>query len=197
MCLRKVRVIERLPLLTRAPERFLVDGKGDGIWLGKIGVNAECMQALWGALKGCDFRGAPRKMLNISDLRYRYSLVPLAQVDVSESDLRDEGLEIMVSALLEMKIELLVLKAVKANLGPRAGEILRRLLDGDNDLEELSVGGNRCVCKYIHVCVCVCVIVCVCDCVCLCVCVCVIECVCDCVCVCVCLCVCVCVCVCV
>ena len=84
-------------------------------------------------------------MLNISDLRYRYSLVPLAQVDVSESDLRDEGLEIMVSALLEMKIELLVLKAVKANLGPRAGEILRRLLDGDNDLEELSVGGNRCV----------------------------------------------------
>jgi hypothetical protein len=84
-------------------------------------------------------------MLNISDLRYRYSLVPLAQVDVSESDLRDEGLEVMVSALLEMKIELLVLKAAKANLGPRAGEILRRLLDGDNDLEELSVGGNRCV----------------------------------------------------
>jgi len=126
-----------------APERFLVDAHDDGIWLGKIGVNAECMRALWCALKGCDLHGVPRRMLNIVDLRHRQNLVALAQVDVSESDIRDEGLECLVAAVLQMKVELVVLKAVKANLGPRAGGILRRLLEDDNDLEELCIGRNN------------------------------------------------------
>ena len=82
-------------------------------------------------------------MLDIEELRFREDLVPLAQVDVSVSDIRDEGLECLVDSLLGLKVQLLVLKAARSNLTARSGKILERLLLECNDLEEMRVSGNK------------------------------------------------------
>ena len=58
----------------------------------------------------------------MQELRLRESLPPMAQIDVSFSDMRDQGLCFLVDALLEMKTGLLVLKAAKANLTEKSGE---------------------------------------------------------------------------
>ena len=82
-------------------------------------------------------------MLDIEALRFREGLLPLAQVDVSVSDIRDQGLLFLVDALLDLKVELLVLKAARSNLTAKSGEILKRLLMECNDLEEIRIAGNK------------------------------------------------------
>ena len=111
--------------------------------MGSVGVNIDCMRALLCALNGCDIYGAPRQMMNIVELRFEEGMLGLAQIDVSVSDLRDEGLEMLVDAMIAMKVELVVLKARKANLTSRTGNTLGRFLDECNDLEELWLGGNK------------------------------------------------------
>lgn len=93
--------------------------------------------------RGCDIQGTRLGMLDIEELRFREDLVPLAQVDVSVSDIRDEGLECLVDSLLGLKVQLLVLKAARSNLTARSGKILERLLLECNDLEEMRVSGNK------------------------------------------------------
>jgi len=93
--------------------------------------------------RGCGIHGTRLRMLNIEALRLREDFLSLAQVDVSTSDIRDEGLEHLVDALLDMKVELIVLKATRAHLTARSGEILKRLLLECNDLEEIRVAGNK------------------------------------------------------
>lgn len=83
----------------------------------------------------------------MQELRLRESLPPMAQIDVSFSDVRDQGLCFLVDALLEMKTSLLVLKAAKANLTEKSGETLRLFLQECNDLEELWLGGNKVTAK--------------------------------------------------
>jgi len=82
-------------------------------------------------------------MLNLVDLRFRVEYVPLLQIDVSVSDIRDEGLQHLLGALVCMKAQLLVLKAGKSNLTFKSGDILAKFLDECNDLEELWIGGNK------------------------------------------------------
>ena len=76
----------------------------------------------------------------MQELRLRESLPPMAQIDVSFSDMRDQGLCFLVDALLEMKTGLLVLKAAKANLTEKSGETLRLFLQEANEVvSDLSV----------------------------------------------------------
>ena len=93
--------------------------------------------------RGCDISGTRLRMLNVEALQLREDFLSLAQVDVSTSDIRDNGLDHLVDALLDMKVELIVFKATRAHLTARSGEILKRLLLECNDLEELRVAGNK------------------------------------------------------
>jgi hypothetical protein len=125
-------------------KRFLEDETSDVIYLvSKIGVGGQSMKALTFALRGRNVREEKLTMLNVVQLRDREGFLSLAQIDVSCSDMRDEGLDYLVTALLEIKADLLVLKARESNLTSKAGEILKQFLNGCNDVEELWLGRNR------------------------------------------------------
>ncbi len=112
----------------QALQRFLTDAAADCIFASSIGMSALAAKALANTLGGKDMNNTPLPVLNVVRLRYMEGLEALVEIDVSNNDIRDAGLESLVSTIVDTEMELLVLDVSSNHLTDAAGPLLAQVL---------------------------------------------------------------------
>jgi hypothetical protein len=105
-----------------ALHKFLADPAGEAILAAHSGLGPPSAAALACALRATSLAGERYPSLDIVKLRLFERMAPLSAVDVSDNNIRDEGLAVLVGAVVSVGAALKAFNASCNNLTDRSGD---------------------------------------------------------------------------
>jgi hypothetical protein len=105
-----------------ALQKFLADPAGGAILAAHSGLGPPSAAALACALRATSLAGERYPSLDVVHLRAFEGMVPLVVVDVSDNNIRDEGLAVLVGAVVAVGVALTAFNASCNNLTDRSGD---------------------------------------------------------------------------